>query len=75
MSGVQIRGGVGLSEAAVIAAVVQHVLETEAEQKARPVSRPDLSAWTMASRARWPRVPLQDAAGRRVGGYSSAIQS
>jgi len=74
MSDVEIRGGVGPSEAAVIAAVVQHVLDTETAQKARPVSRPDLSAWTMASRPHWPRVPLQDSSARPLGGYSSAIQ-
>jgi hypothetical protein len=73
MSDLEIRGGVGPAEAAVIAAVVQHVLETEAAQEARPVSRPDLSAWTMASRAEWPQVPLSESAGRPIGGYSRTL--
>lgn len=75
MSNIEIRGGAGPAEAAVIVAAVQHALDAETDQKAQPVSRPDLSAWTMASRAVWPSLVQHGSAGRPLGQYSRSLGS
>ncbi len=75
MSDIEIRGGVGPVEAAVIAVAVRHALDTEAAQRAQPVSRPDLSAWIMASRVSWPSIPEQPSAGQPLGLYSRPLVS
>lgn len=72
MSDLEVSGGAGPAEACAIVAVVQHVLETEAAQQARPVSRPDLSPWVMSNRAPTHRLgPVTD---RPLGAHKNAAR-
>ena len=72
MSDLEISGGAGPAEAAAIVAVVQHVLETEAAQQARPVSRPDLSLWVLSNRA--PTHGLAPVTDRPLGAHKNAAR-
>lgn len=59
-SGLEIRGGAGPFEAAAVAAVVQHVLETERALRQRPPAVSNgLPAWVRAALPRNPEDPVQ----------------
>ena len=59
-SGLEIRGGAGPFEAAAVAAVVQHLLETERALRQRPPAVSNgLPAWVRAALPRNPEDPVQ----------------
>lgn len=59
-AGFEIRGGAGPFEAAAVAAVVQHVLDTErALRQRRPNGSNGLPAWVRAALPRDPEDPIQ----------------
>jgi len=56
---IEIRGGAGPFEAAAVAAVVQHVLDTERQRRSRrPDAPPRPPAWVRAAFPRDPHDPL-----------------
>lgn len=71
MNEVNISGGAGPAETAAIVAVVQYVLDAESEQKARPVSRPDLSPWVLTTRQPHQLPVLTD---RPLGAHKNAAR-
>ncbi|HEX7100927.1 MAG TPA: hypothetical protein VF377_17025 [Acidimicrobiia bacterium] len=59
-TGLEIRGGAGPFEAAAVAAVVQHVLETERALRQRPPAGSNTPpAWVRAALPRNPEDPIE----------------
>ncbi len=59
VEGIEIKGGAGEFEAAVIAVVLDRIAEEERAAREGPRSDSSLSAWVLAERPQQPNLPLE----------------